>query len=215
MEEHGMSTAASKLCWYQYTLRTLLTFTTLCAFGCSWLAVKMRQAQREREAGAAIEQAGGMVLWSEPSDPKWLRCLVGDSLFVHVDGADLSGTDISDAGLLEHVCGLAKLNGLGLSNCRKVTDVGIRHICRMRQLHFLNLTDTQATDACVEELDKLDMLEDLDIGGPHLTEAGLEHLTKLHQLRSLRIDKPGVPKELVEKLHKALPSCHIVYPVDI
>ncbi len=35
-----------KLRWYQYSLRTLLVFTTVCAFGCGWLAAPTAQARR-------------------------------------------------------------------------------------------------------------------------------------------------------------------------
>ena len=85
----GMTTAKPKLRWFQFSLRTLLVIVTLCAVLCSWLAVRMQQAKRERKAAAAIEDACGQVGWSEPSGPAWLRTLLGDDLFHHVDSVEL------------------------------------------------------------------------------------------------------------------------------
>jgi hypothetical protein len=39
-----------KLRWYQFSLRSLLIFITLFGVACSWFAVKMGQAKRQREA---------------------------------------------------------------------------------------------------------------------------------------------------------------------
>ena len=38
-----------KLRWYQYSLRSLFVFMTLCAVACSWFAVKKRQADEQRD----------------------------------------------------------------------------------------------------------------------------------------------------------------------
>ena len=63
----GMAASKPTLCWFQYSLRTLLVVLALCAIPCSWLASSMQQARREREAVAAIEKLGGSVQWSEQS----------------------------------------------------------------------------------------------------------------------------------------------------
>ena len=48
----------SKLRWFQYSLRSLVVFITLCAILCSWLAVKrwQRSLTLEGKAEAAIDQ---------------------------------------------------------------------------------------------------------------------------------------------------------------
>ena len=74
--------------WFQFSLRTLFVLLTVL---CVWLAVTVNRARKQREAVAAIEAVGGMVLYehqyddSEPPGPKWLRELVGDEYFVSVD----------------------------------------------------------------------------------------------------------------------------------
>ena len=40
--------------WYQFSLRTLLIFTVICAIGCAWLAHKIERKRKEREAAEAI-----------------------------------------------------------------------------------------------------------------------------------------------------------------
>ena len=56
----AMKTDLPKRRWFQFSLRTLLVFVTLCAIPCSWLAVKLRQMKREEAAAAVIEKAGGL-----------------------------------------------------------------------------------------------------------------------------------------------------------
>lgn len=43
---------------YQFSLRTLLIIVTLFAVACSWFAVKMRQAKKQKEAVEAILKWG-------------------------------------------------------------------------------------------------------------------------------------------------------------
>jgi hypothetical protein len=43
-------TTRPKRRWFQYSLRTLLVFMVLASIPMSWLAVKMQQARRQREA---------------------------------------------------------------------------------------------------------------------------------------------------------------------
>ena len=49
----------SKRRWHQYSLRTLLILVTLFAVACSWFAVKMQQARRQREAVEYIRNKFG------------------------------------------------------------------------------------------------------------------------------------------------------------
>jgi internalin A len=57
-------TPKRKLRWYQFSLRTLLVFVTLFGIACSWFAVKMKQATKQREAVQAIIQSGGRVIYN-------------------------------------------------------------------------------------------------------------------------------------------------------
>jgi hypothetical protein len=44
--------------WLQFSLRTLLIFTMICAIGCAWLAHKIERKRKEREAAEAIVKLG-------------------------------------------------------------------------------------------------------------------------------------------------------------
>ena len=107
---------------FQFSIRSLLILTVVVAIPCSWLAVKMQQVRRERDAAAAIEKLGGSVEWSEPFRPMWLRRLLGDDFFRSVAHVKLDGTEVTDAGL-ENLKGLHQLQYLTLE-ITKVTGLG-------------------------------------------------------------------------------------------
>ncbi|MGD0382246.1 MAG: hypothetical protein ABSA77_01915 [Thermoguttaceae bacterium] len=52
--------------WYQYSLRTLMIVVTLFAVVCSWFAVKMQQARRQREAVEELLKFDGYVGYDYP-----------------------------------------------------------------------------------------------------------------------------------------------------
>ncbi len=62
---------------FQFSIRSLLVLTVAVALPCSWLAMEMREAKRERVAAAAFEELSGFVEWSDPSGPVWLSSLLG------------------------------------------------------------------------------------------------------------------------------------------
>jgi hypothetical protein len=79
--------------WFQYSLCTLLVLVTVASLPCSWLAVKIRQKETERQAVEAIKKMGGIVLYDyqirELGDareivapgPAWVLKLLGDDSF--------------------------------------------------------------------------------------------------------------------------------------
>jgi hypothetical protein len=83
--------------WYQYSLRTLMIVVTLFALLCSWFAVKLGQARRQREAVEALIKSGCIVhydyesglggFWkpnTPPPRPAWLYYLLGIDFFCNV-----------------------------------------------------------------------------------------------------------------------------------
>ena len=178
-----MTAPKPKLRWFQFSLRTLLVFVTLCAIASSWLAVKLQEAKRERETETAIEKSDGTVQWSEPPGPQWLRTFLGDDFRRHVVKVVAVSTKFTDASL-ENLEGLSQLQTLGL--------------------HFTNVTDMG-----LEHLKRLSQLQDLWLGGEHFTDAGLENLKGLSQLKNLTLYKTNVTVEGVKKLQQELPNCKI------
>ncbi len=178
-----MTAPKPKLRWFQYSLRTLLVFVTLCAIACSWLGVKLRQAKREREAAAAIEKLGGTVDWSAPSGPVWLRSLLGNDFFVTVFRVQMY--------------------------CTYATDTDLEHIKSLNQLRELYLYETEVTDAGLENLRRLNRLQKLSLANTKITDAGLEHLKGLTELKELWLFPSNVTDEGVKQLQHALPNCQI------
>ncbi len=178
--------------WFQYSLGTLLLFVTVCAVPCSWLSVKMRQAERQREAATAIEKLGGKVRWDSKASgkPAWLRGLLGDHFFNTVRSVDLVGTKATDAGL-ENLKGLRQLQQLWL-NDTKVTDAGLENLKGLSQLQWLTLDGTKVTGTGLENLKGLSQLEGLWLSRTKVNDAALEHLKRLSQLKVLWLDDTEV-----------------------
>jgi hypothetical protein len=142
--------------WYQYSLRTLLIFVTLFALACSWFAVKMQQARRQREAVEAIEKLGGEVWYETPNDkpgfyyyPKhspnstWLRKILGNDFFDNVNILSYSNTNATDLDLT-YLKELTQIHTLDLYNT-KITNDGIPFLKKIINLHTLSLNSSKVT----------------------------------------------------------------------
>jgi hypothetical protein len=178
--------------WFQFSLRTLMIFTLICAIGSACLAPRLQRAQRQKSAVEGILKDGGVVWYdyevnsegnqiagAERPGPAWLRKLLGDDFF-----ADPVFAEVRTDSALENIGELSQLHGLALMNSR-VTDSGLKHLESLRKLEWVNLNVT------------------------NLTDAGLEQLARVRQLRSLMIWKTGVTNEGVAKFQQALPDCKI------
>ena len=58
----------------------------------------------------------------------------------------------------------------------RVTDAGIVHLTRFKELKKLSLFQTQLSDAGIPELKRLTKLETLLIGGSRISDAGAKEL---------------------------------------
>lgn len=214
----GMSEPAKpKRRWCQYSLRTLLVLMLLASIGMSWVSVKVRP---QWEAANAIKERGAYVGWDEPSEPRWLRSLLGDDFFKNVifvsfqsatdpemkhlkalsqlQGVSLYKSQVTDAGL-ENLKGLRKLRELDL-NFTQITGSGLEHLKGLSQLQKLMMRVTPVTDAGLEHLKGLARLELLWLEGTKVTDAGLKHLKGLPHLHELRLDGTQVTDAGLEDL---------------
>ena len=73
---------------------------------------------------------------------------------------------------------------------------------------ILDLSDTEVTDAGLEQLKGVTGLEALALGAK-VTDAGLEHLKGLTELTFLQLFGTKVTDNGVDKLQAALPKCFI------
>lgn len=194
--------------WLQFSLRTLLLFMLLASIGLSWVAVKMEQARKEREAVEAIRKTGGSVGYDyefspsgnrvvngKPRTPAWLRRVLGEDFFDSVVAATVN----NDAAL-EHLKRFKQLRDVNLYG-HQITDSGIEHLEALTQLRNVYLYEIAITDAGLEHLKGLTQLEELYLNGTRITDGGLEHLDGMRQLQTLVLDDTQVTDAGLEHIH--------------
>jgi hypothetical protein len=226
----------SKRSWFQFSLRTLMIFVTLFAVACSWFAVKMQQARRQREAVEAIVKLGGKVMYDyqsrEQNEPVVAIVKSGGQVMYDYQFYEYEIQSARPPGpaWLRNILGddffctvvdaqpkddasmpiLKDLSGIRTLNLRysQVTDAGLEYLKGLPQLKLLLLSGTQVTDAGLEHLKGLTQLQRLELNA-NITDTGLEHLKGLPQLKYLQLIDTKVTDEGVKKFRQALPNCHI------
>jgi hypothetical protein len=180
--------AASVFQWrFQFGIRSLLVLTVVVAIPSSWMAVEMERAKRQKEALAAIEEAGGSVGYEfytppsggNPRGPAWLRTPLGNDFF-----NDPVGASLIDDTEMERLKDLPQLQLLLLDHSR-ITDAGLASLAELSELQSLLLDKTPITDAGLEHLAGLSQLQSLSLDNTRVTDVGLVHLARLSQLRTL------------------------------
>jgi Leucine-rich repeat (LRR) protein len=110
---------------------------------------------------------------------------------------NVSGSDITDAGL-ECLVALRKtIQGLGINGCRRVSRSGLRHIAKLDRLERLTLNKTDTDNEGLAFLKGLTSLKQLGLAGTLVTNEGIPLLEKMNRLSRLflsdtRIDDAGV-----------------------
>lgn len=210
--------------WYQYSLRTLMIVVTLFAVACSWLAVKMQQAKRQREAVETIEKLGGMVCYdyewdsgsgyrikgAKPPGPAWLRKVLGDDIFCSVNFVDIHETYLDT--VMEH---LKKLNYLKWLALRGATNDGLKHIIKeLSQLQYLSLWENKFTNEGLEKLNDMKKLQHIDLALSQTTKTSMEHLQKLEQLKTLDLRQTQITDNSLAHLKGLTQLKYLCLPVD-
>ena len=207
--------------WFQFSLRTLMTFTVICAVPCAWLGHKIEQKERQRYAIEAIRRLGGRVEFGyqldsdgfplagdrQPPGALWLRRLLGDDFFADVKSVDFSGTIVRDDDL-QDLDELPDLEFLERGSTR-ITDAGLVHVGGLRKLRVLGLTNSAISDAGLSHLRGLTRLEVLSIAYNPITDAGIEKLTCLKVLGWLSVEDTNITDEGVRQFKRAVPDCGI------
>jgi hypothetical protein len=207
---------------FQFSIRSLLLLTFVVAIPCSWLAVEMKRAKKQKEAVEAIWKMSLEGSYDEkfekstsPHALVWLREQLGNDFFDNVFSVcfyglpmSLSGVqEVSDSGL-ECLNGLTQLKTLYLWHT-KVSDVGVEHLKGMTQLQILHLNNTKVSDIGVEYFKGMTQLQILSLSNTKVSDSGAEHLKGMTQLQELDLSNTGVTDAGVAELQKALPNCDI------
>jgi hypothetical protein len=234
---------------FQFSLPSLLVLMVAVAVGCGWFRAEWNRANEQQAIVGAIEEERGTVGYdwmADPDDdpfigkpdrppaPTWLRKLLGDCFFADIVFVCFHDAQFDDA-WLERIAGLDHLQVLGLADDEHITDAGLKHIKKFRQLRRLILAGTKIsdsglamindlpdlralyldntiiTDAGLEHVQKMVKLEDLKLSCTRVSDRGLERLSMLTQLRALWLDGTGVTGAGVTKLERFLPQCKILY----
>jgi hypothetical protein len=198
-----------RLRWYQYSLRSLFIFVTLCAIACSWFTTEYRRVERRHLAwkrldSIAFSSQNGKPPWYS----RWLYDLVGDEDCANVgfvvlgNQAEVTDEDLEAAGNFEELYQLC-------AGSKIVSDRGLKSIEVLTRLVWLDLASANITDAGLLHLRGMKQLEYLGLAGTKITDAGLEHLAVLKQLKNLDVADTRVSAEGINKLRRALPNCKI------
>jgi hypothetical protein len=229
---------------FQFSFRSLLVFMVAVSVPLGWFGWEMQKARGQRQAVAAIVGLGGVVWYDyeegedgypvdrEPTTPRWLRKLFGDSFFCDVvkvdcDGTEcddddvrqlkevtnlrelyLGGTQITDQGI-EHLNGMTKLEDLSFAGTQ-ITDNGLENVTEMATLKWLSLQGTEVTDDGLTRLKGMTNLEGLVLHDTQITDDSLAHLEGMTKLEILWLGGTQVTDEGVRKLQQALPNCDIM-----
>jgi hypothetical protein len=178
---------------FQFALRTLLAFVTVCALVCAWLGGHIRQSRRQAMAVAAIKTKLGAVVLYEwefdggtrmpraiPPVAEPLADLLGPDFFGDLSALWCQPTD-ADMAAVANFPGLKELRLTG----HHVTDAGLPYLEVLINLRDLDLNDTDVTDAGLKYLAGLPRLERLSLNVSKITDAGLAELARHTQLTTL------------------------------
>jgi hypothetical protein len=193
-----------------------------------WLGWIVRGARVQRDAVAAILNAGGSVLYDsqwengrfipggKPWASQWLVDRLGVDCFGHVVFAGLSPLSAyrspaaTDAALV-HLGRLGWLRELSLSGV-PVTDEGLVHLKGLTRLQVLDLTGTEVTDEGLVSLEGLTGLRELSLAHAlGISDAGLVYLRGLTSLRRLVPYNSRVTVAGVRSMRPALPAAQIEF----
>jgi hypothetical protein len=172
------------------TLRALLLVVLVVGLGLGW---PIARARRQKAAIAAIEAAGGVIVYDwqlaydpatnpsvGPRGPAWLRRMVGDDLFQRVDFV------LVDAAVSPHLRDLPGLTGLNVSG--SLTDERLADIGQVTSLRHLELLgDREMTESGLDKLAGLTSLSGFSILSMTVTDATLSRLATFTNVEYLDI----------------------------
>jgi hypothetical protein len=146
----------------------------------------------EEDAVARIKELGGRV---ERDRGKGIQP-IWSATFNHAVGEDL--TDAKLATLIDAFNSIPALRDIVLTGTR-VTDAGLLHVAKVRNLVSLDVSMTKVTDEGIAHLKGMPKLRDLMIFETKVTRRGVAELRKsIPQLRTYAdpsTDKPSEPAE--------------------
>jgi len=211
-----------KLRWFQFSLRSLMIFVTLCAPLLAWFHYKLEAARGQKEVVETIKNFGGEVGYgyqygddntfdpkAKSSVPEWILSLAGIDMFSTVERVSFPGERamfslpmVKDVDL-KHLKRLPHLKELHLNGV-PISDEGLRHLANSKRLTNLQLGSesvlfckrhsfgTKVNGSGFVHLSQLPNLTTLNLDRSFLTDAEMVHLAGLANLEELCISNTKV-----------------------
>lgn len=212
-----VSTTKSRLSRFRFSLRTLLIVVTIASAAFGWLGVKVREAERQKEVVAVVQNLGGAVAYNYQIDsvgnwdpnaiapvPAWLRNFFGEDFFAEVKLVYLCGRPATDESLVQ----IGKLSRLELLNVSytQVTDDGMANLAGLTELRSLRLWNTKVTDTGFAQLRGLTRLRYLSLAETGVTDAALNQMSCYPELQKLSVWDTQVSDAALNELRRARPN---------
>lgn len=120
---------------------------------------------------------------------------------------NLSDCAISDVGMV-HVAKFKQLTHLDLFYCQ-ITNRGLKCLSALHNLHVLSIDSRDVTDAGLMHLQNLKQLVQLDLFSSHITDRGCLYLSRLTSLESLELCGGGIGDAGCELLSRLVQLQHL------
>ena len=117
----------------------------------------------------------------------------------YIESIDVDRADLTDAWLI----GLPPMENLiflSLDEIEHITDEGVAHIAKHRNLKKLFLSYTKTTDVGLKEIQSLKLVDRLWLEGTQITDAGMDGFRKMPNLAELGIAYTAVTSDGLMKL---------------
>ncbi len=132
------------------------------------------------------------------SGPAWLRTLLGDYPFQHVDRVTIAGREVDDASV-HRLEAFKRLRVLRIPYA-KLSDDAMRTIGGLRAILLLDLHMSTASTSGFDELASLDNLRILTLGQCRVTDADVKFLRRLKKLEALDLLASRITDNAIQSL---------------
>ena len=185
--------------WFQFSLRSLLIFTLICAVACGWVARRAAQKRRQLDAIASLLKMGAYITYdfqydssgqsipgARPPGPEWLRNLFGENFLSDVKYVYIPSQTKPDPNAAAKHWWQKALAVLA-PEPPPDADAALATCEEFPNLKDLVLSETTVSDRGLAHLDKLSQLRSLELSETTVSDAGLAHVKGLIHLRRLDV----------------------------
>jgi hypothetical protein len=221
--------------WLRFSLRTLFVLLTVAGIALGYVAWRVNVVRNQRQVLAEIQKLNASISFVHnvtpprlPPGPPWLRRILGEDFFYEVDQIAIFNDRATDD-TLARIASLSRCDSL-IVRSNQITDVGMKHLLRIRKMRSLEIESPRVTvagferlrdfpvealhlrganvdDTWMPQIARLRHVLYLSIRRTNVTDAGLAELRTATGLRRIFTNIQG---DGVEELKKALPNCQLL-----